>query len=121
MVAWVLLGVFVAIGFVELMDNVDRLFRLPACQFLLDLSQIGTVLVVLLQTAYNIFQILSAHPLILKGDIGVYVLLQPLRRKMECLSCKVDIGDGFTCEQATLSDELADGFCVLSGIAFEVS
>lgn len=119
-VTWIVLGIFVAIGLVEMMDNIDGLFGLSACQFLLELGEIGAILVVLLQTGYHILQILPAHPLVLEGDIGVHVLLQPLRGKVECLSGEVDIGDAFTGQQAALGDKLADGLGVLSSVTLEV-
>lgn len=119
-VAGVVLSILVAIRLVELMHHVDGFVLLPACQFLLHLCQVGTILVVLLQSSNQILQVLSTHIPVLEGDVGVDVLPQPLGREAKRISCEVDIGDALASEESSLRDELADGFGVLGSVALEV-
>jgi len=45
-IAWVSLSVFVLARLIELVRNVGGSFGGPACQFLLDCGEVGTLLVV---------------------------------------------------------------------------
>ena len=116
-IAWVSLGVFVLARLVELVRDVGGSFGGPACQFLLDCREVGAVPVVPLEAGDQVDQVLPAHPPVLLRDVAVHVLLQPLRREIEVLSCEVDVGDGLSGQQSALRDEAGDGVGVGGGLA----